>query len=132
MGLNYIVLMGRLTKDPEYRMTQTQKAVTSFKIAVDRDYNQGEKQTDFVDIVTFGKTAEFVHSYFSKGMMAIVEGKLQSREWTDKNDQKRVQWEVLADRVRFGESKREKKPVNVSADSAFTELSGEIDGELPF
>ena len=138
MSLNHIALMGRLTKDPELRYTQTQKPVATFTLAVDRDYNPtGEKETDFPQIVAWNKTAEFVHQYITKGNMVIVTGRLQSREWTDKNDNKRVSWEVVADHVYFGESKKaEQKPVSVAYDEpttggAFAELS-DSDGELPF
>lgn len=84
--LNKIFLMGRLTRDPEMRHTQNGTAVVSFSIAVDRDFKDkqsGEKVTDFVDIVAWRSTAEFVDKYFSKGRMAVVEGRLQIRDWTD-------------------------------------------------
>lgn len=131
--LNSVTLAGRLTKDPELRYTQTQKPVTTFTIAVDRDYNPtGEKETDFPQIVAWNKTAEFVNQYITKGSMVIVTGRLQSREWTDKNDNKRREWEVIADRVYFGESKREsaQKAVDISA-SSFADLDEE-DPDLPF
>lgn len=131
--LNSVTLQGRLTKDPELRYTQTQKPVATFTIAVDRDYNPtGEKETDFPQIVAWNKTAEFVHQYFTKGSMVIVTGRLQSREWTDKNDTKRREWEVIADHVYFGESKKSAKPVDVEApQSSFTELA-DTDEDLPF
>lgn len=131
--LNSVILQGRLTKDPELRYTQTQKPVATFTIAVDRDYNPtGEKETDFPQIVAWNKTAEFVHQYFTKGSMVIVTGRLQSREWTDKNDTKRREWEVIADHVYFGESKKSAKPVDVEApQSSFTELA-DTDEDLPF
>lgn len=131
--LNSVILQGRLTKDPEIRYTQSQKPVATFTLAVDRDYNPtGEKETDFPQIVAWNKTAEFVHQYITKGSMVIVTGRLQSREWTDKNDNKRVSWEVIADRVYFGESKRESAPkaVDISA-SSFADLD-EADPDLPF
>lgn len=107
--LNQIVLMGRLTRDPELRHTQSGLSVTSFTIAVDRDFGQNgeEKQTDFIDIVAWRNTAEFVSKYFTKGRMAVVNGRLQIRDWTDKDGNKRRNAEVLADRVYFGDSKRE-------------------------
>ncbi len=108
--LNHIVLMGRLTRDPELRYTQSNLPVVSFSIAVDRDYSGkdgGEKQTDFIDIVAWRSTAEFVSKYFSKGRMAVVSGRLQLRDWTDKNGSKRRSAEVVADNVYFGDSKRD-------------------------
>lgn len=119
--LNHIVVMGRLVRDPELRRTQSGTAVTSFTIAVDRDFQTKgeEKQTDFIDCVAWRSTAEFIAKYFLKGSMAIVSGKLQIREWTDKEGNKRRNAEVVADNVYFGESKRNdttngtNKPVNV-------------------
>src|SRR5574344_2114545 len=108
--LNHIVLMGRLTRDPELRRTQTGTAVASFTLAVDRDFSSrdsGEKQTDFIDIVAWRSTAEFVSKYFFKGQMAVVEGRLQIRDWTDKDGGKRRSAEVVADNVYFGDSKRD-------------------------
>ena len=106
--LNHIVLMGRLTRDPELRQTQSGVSVASFSLAVDRDYQKrdsGEKQTDFIDIVAWRSTAEFVSKYFSKGKMAVVSGRLQIRDWTDRDGGKRRSAEVVADNVYFGESK---------------------------
>lgn len=110
--LNQIVLMGRLTRAPELRHTQSGLSVASFTIAVDRDFGQNgeEKQTDFIDIVAWRNTAEFVSKYFTKGRMAVVNGRLQIRDWTDKDGNKRRNAEVLADRVYFGDSKREDAP----------------------
>ena len=108
--LNHIVIMGRLTRDPELRRTQSGTAVTTITVAVDRDYqsrDSQEKQTDFIDVVAWSSTAEFVSKYFSKGKMIVVEGSLQSRKWQDKNGQNRVSWEVRANNVYFGESKRD-------------------------
>ena len=106
--LNQIVLMGRLTRDPELRRTGSGVAVASFTLAVDRDFAaQGaEKETDFVDIVAWRNTAEFVSRFFTKGRMAVVTGRLQIRNWTDKEGNKRRSAEVVADNVYFGESKR--------------------------
>ena len=105
--LNHIVLMGRLTRDPELRRTGSGVAVASFTLAVDRDYAvQGaEKETDFVDIVAWRNTAEFVSKYFTKGRMAVVSGRLQIRNWQDKEGNKRRSAEVVADNVYFGDSK---------------------------
>ena len=107
--LNQIVLMGRLTRDPELRYTQSQTPVATFRIAVDRDYSGrdgAERQTDFIDIVAWRQSAEFVSKYFNKGSMIIVVGRLQMRDWTDREGNKRTSAEVVADRVMFGESKR--------------------------
>lgn len=108
--LNRIVLMGRLTRDPELRHTQSGVAVASFTLAVDRDFRDkstGEKATDFIDIVAWRQTGEFVSRYFTKGRMAVVEGRLQLRDWTDKEGNKRRNAEVVADNVYFGDSKRD-------------------------
>ena len=146
--LNHIVLMGRLTRDPELRRTGSGVAVASFTLAVDRDYAaQGaEKETDFVDIVAWRNTAEFVSKYFTKGRMAVVTGRLQIRNWQDKEGNKRRSAEVVADNVYFGESKRREggdmrgeprhsssydAPAPSMGASAFSDL-GDDDGELPF
>ena len=115
--LNRIVLMGRLTRDPELRRTQSGTAVTSFTIACDRDFKaqSGEKETDFIDIVAWRGTAEFVSKYFAKGRMAIVEGRLQIRDWTDNNGGKRRSAEVVADNIYFGDSKRDSAPGDYGA-----------------
>ena len=107
--LNHIVVMGRLTRDPELRYTQSQLPVASFAVAVDRDFSGkdgGEKQTDFIDCVAWRHTAEFVSKYFAKGSMAVVSGRLQIRDWTDREGNKRRSAEIVADNVYFGESKR--------------------------
>ena len=109
--LNHIVLMGRLTRDPELRRTASGVAVTSFTLAVDRDFGgnreTGEKETDFIDVVAWRQTGEFVSKYFTKGRMAVVSGRLQIRGWTDKEGNKRRTAEVVADNVYFGDSKRD-------------------------
>ncbi len=108
--LNHIVIMGRLTRDPELRRTGSGIAVTSFSLAVDRDFapkDGGERETDFIDCVAWRQTGEFVSKYFTKGRMAVVSGRLQIRNWTDKDGNKRRSAEVVADNVYFGESKRE-------------------------
>lgn len=133
--LNKIIIMGRLTRDPEMRHTQTGTAVTSFTMAVDRDFKPqiGEKETDFIDVVVWGNTAEFAANYFTKGRMAIVEGRLQVRGWQDKDGNKRKTTEVVADRMYFGDSKQEAKQESkkqtAPADD-FCEI--EDDGDLPF
>lgn len=148
--LNHITLMGRLTRDPELRYTQSQLPVVSFTLACDRDFggrDGAEKQTDFIDIVAWRQTAEFVSKYFTKGSMAVVSGRLQIRDWTDKEGNKRRSAEVVADNVYFGETKRSRDESSsggyrstsdsyrsfdsAPAASAFSELS-DTDGELPF
>ncbi len=107
--LNHITIMGRLTRDPELRYTQSQTPVASFTLAVDRDFSGrdgGERQTDFIDCVAWRQTAEFVNKYFTKGSMAVVAGRLQIRDWTDRDGNKRRSAEVVAENVYFGESKR--------------------------
>ena len=149
--LNKIVLMGRLTRDPELRKTGSGTAVTSFTLAVDRDFKtqDGEKETDFIDIVAWRGTAEFVFKYLSKGRMAVVSGRLQIRNWTDKEGNKRRSAEVVADNVYFGDSKRDNAgdmggysapaytaptggySAPVGGPSGFAEIHEE-DGDLPF
>jgi len=107
--LNRVILMGRLTRDPELRHTQNGIAVASFTLAVDRDFGSKdgqEKQTDFIDIVAWRNTAEFVSRYFNKGRMAVVEGRLQIRPWEDKDGNKRRNAEIVADNIYFADSKR--------------------------
>ena len=107
--LNHITIMGRLTRDPELRRTGTGTAVASFTVAVDRDFggrDGGERETDFIDCVAWRQTGEFVSKYFTKGSMIVVSGRLQIRNWNDKDGNKRRSAEVVADSVYFGESKR--------------------------
>ena len=106
--LNHIVIMGRLTRDPELRTTQSGVSVTSFTVAVDRDFggrDGGERQTDFIDCVAWRQTGEFVSKYFHKGSMIVVSGRLQSRKWQDRDGNNRTNWEINADNVYFGESR---------------------------
>ena len=105
--LNHIVTMGRLVRDPELRHTQSGIPVTSFTIACDRDYKDanGDKATDFLDIVAWRNTAEFVSKYFTKGRMAVVDGRLQLRDWIDREGNKRRSAEIVANSVNFGDSK---------------------------
>ena len=108
--LNHIVIMGRLTRDPELRRTGSGIAVASFTLAVDRDFGKnenGERETDFIDCVAWRQTGEFVSKYFTKGRMAVVSGRLQIRSWTDKDGNKRRTAEVVADNVYFGDSRRD-------------------------
>ena len=151
--LNHIVIMGRLARDPELRRTQTGTPVASFRLAVDRDFKDkstGERSTDWIDVVAWRQTAEFVSRFFTKGRMAVVEGRLQTRDWTDREGGKRVTTEIVADNIYFGDSKRDgagdygSAPApSYSAPAAggygspagghsdFAEI-GEEDGELPF
>ncbi len=130
--LNKIFIMGRLTRDPELRRTQGGNAVTSFALAVDRDFKSadGTKETDFIDVVAWRNTAEFAAKYFTKGRMAVVEGRLQMRDWTDKEGNKRRSAEVVADNIYFGDSKREDASAGNSAPT-FEEIE-EDGGDLPF
>ena len=140
--LNKIIIMGRLTRDPELRRTGSGTAVTSFSLACDRDFKSqsGEKETDFIEVVAWKNTAEFVSKYFSKGRMAVVEGRLQIRDWTDKAGNKRTTAEVVADNVYFADSKRSES--NDNQKENFNALSGRLsddfvpaseeDGEIPF
>ena len=146
--LNKVFIMGRLTRDPELRHTQSGTAVASFSLAVERDFKDkttGERTTDFIDVVAWRGTAEFVSRFFTKGRMAVVVGSLQIRDWTDKDGNKRRSAEVIAESVYFGDSKRDADPLDKLADDAapvsypdpagspgeFAELT-EDDGELPF
>ncbi len=140
--LNKIIIMGRFTRDPELRRTGSGTAVTSFSLACDRDFKSqsGEKETDFIEVVAWKNTAEFVSKYFSKGRMAVVEGRLQIRDWTDKAGNKRTTAEVVADNVYFADSKRSES--NENQKENFNALSGRLsddfvpiseeDGEIPF
>ena len=142
MALNKIFLQGRLTRDPELRRTGSGAAVTSFSLACDRDFKSqsGDKETDFIEVVAWKNTAEFVSKYFSKGRMAVVDGRLQIRDWTDKAGSKRTTAEVVADNVYFADSKRSES--NENQKENFNALSGRLsddfvpiseeDGEIPF
>ena len=139
--LNHIVVMGRLTRDPELRRTGSGTPVASFTLAVDRDFSGkdgGEKETDFIDCVAWRQTGEFVSKYFTKGRMAVVSGRLQIRSWTDKDGNKRRTAEIVADNVYFGDSKQA-----TSNDSGATgayatppaqdfEMLDDPDAQLPF
>lgn len=123
--LNHITVMGRLTRDPELRYTQQGTAVASFTLACDRDFAKGE--ADFIDIVAWRNSAEFVSKHFSKGRMAVVSGRLQFREWTDKEGNKRRNAEVVADNIYFGDSKKADTAMAGGAESAFTPVANEDD-----
>lgn len=130
--LNEIILMGRLTRDPELRHTQSGTKVASFALAVDRDYKDasGEKETDFIDIVAWRATAEFVSKYFTKGRMAVVKGRLQIRDWTDKDGGKRRSAEVVAESVYFADSRKaDAAPQAPDPDWMYGNEDG---GELPY
>lgn len=104
--LNRTTMMGRLTADPELRKTQSGVSVCSFRIANDRDYvKDGEKETDFFDVVAWRATAEFICKYFTKGRMIVLDGRFQTREWTDREGNKRVAVELVVDNAYFGDSK---------------------------
>ena len=137
---NHIGIMGRLVRDPELRRTQSGTAVVSFTLAVDRDFTDkqtGEKATDFIDVVAWRSTAEFVSKYFTKGRMAVVSGRLETRNWTDKDGNKRKAVEVIAESVYFGDSKKESSGgttyggYDLPAAGGFAEIN-EDDGDLPF
>ena len=154
--LNHIVIMGRLTRDPELRYTQSQTPVASFTVAVDRDFggrDGGERQTDFIDCVAWRQTGEFVSKYFHKGSMIVVSGRLQSRKWQDRDGNNRTNWEIVADNVYFGESRRDSESgsyessrssgydnrsfsatqqSSTPAQSPFSVMEDADDGELPF
>lgn len=144
--LNHISIMGRLAHDPELRSTQSGTAVASFTLAVDRDFKDkstGEAAVDWIDCVAWRQTAEFVSRYFTKGRMAVVDGRIQIRDWTDKEGNKRRSAEVVAEHVYFGDSKRDGQGESTSGSvsryqapqqpgkDSFAELE-EDDGELPF
>jgi single-strand DNA-binding protein len=137
--LNHICIMGRLTRAPELRHTQSDIAVASFTVACERDFDEGgEKKSDFIDVVAWRQTGEFVSKFFDKGSMAVVSGRLQIRDWTDKEGNKRKSAEIVAERVYFGESKKDKgeaRGTDTAPDKptgGFAELDDEDDGSLPF
>ena len=149
--LNHIEIMGRLGRDPELRHTQSGTPVASFSLAVDRDFKDkstGERATDWIDVVAWRSTGEFVSKYFSKGRMAVVEGRLQLRDWTDKEGNKRRSAEILASSAYFGDSKPKdgsstggkagkdddfQLPGDFGAgsDNGFADMTDD-DGDLPF
>ena len=136
--LNHITIMGRMVRDPELRRTGTGVAVTSFTLAVDRDYSGkdgGEKETDFIDCVAWRNTGEFVSKYFAKGSMAVVSGRLQIRNYTDKDGNKRKAAEIIADNVYFGDSKSGSTAGNTDPFAAPVQNFANLDipdYELPF
>lgn len=151
--LNHVVLMGRLTAEPDYRTTQSGVALARFTLAVERDYQQnGERQTDFIDITTWRSTADFVSKYFRKGQLVVVHGSIQTGSYTDNDGNKRKSWNVQAQHVYFAEGKRDSEPQSapsyttqpqsnsVSTSSAYTSPSYDNysdftpvgDDDLPF
>lgn len=139
MSLNKICIMGRLTADPELRRTQSGTAVTSVTLAVDRDFKDqdGNRATDFIPVVAWKGTAEAMAKYFYKGRMAVVTGRLQLRDWTDKDGNKRRTAEIVADNVYFGDSKKPEGSDSAQAENATEGTYGgfaeaEDDGDLPF
>ena len=139
--LNKVFVMGRLARDPELRRTQNGTAVASFTLAVDRDYKgaSGERETDWIDCVAWRQSADFVSRYFTKGRMAVVEGKLQIRDWTDNNGNKRRNTEVLVENIYFGDSKNtkpgepatERAPNYAPPKQEYTDMSDDQE-EMPF
>lgn len=144
MSLNKAIIMGRLTKDPELRYTQSGKPVASITLAVDRGFKtqDGSRATDFIPVVAWDKRAELLHNYFAKGRMAIVEGRLQVRDYTDNDGNKRKVTEIVADSIYFGDSKKDDgAPRNTQAPARqpqppqkeqFAEIDDLDDGDLPF
>lgn len=130
--LNKVIVMGRMVRNPELRRTNSGTAVASFTIACDRDFKSdgGEHDADFIECVAWRNTAEFVSKYFAKGRMAVVSGRLQTRNWTDKEGNKRKATEIVAERVYFGDSKREELQSYAAPQESFAELPD--DGEIPF
>lgn len=139
--LNKVILQGRIGNDPELKTTTSGKEVCSINLAVDRDYKSqnGERETDWITVVAFREKAKFLSRYFSKGRMAVVEGRLQIRDWTDKDGSKRRTAEVVADNVYFGDSKNSTSGVtqqdnfgalNERMSHGFAEVDGGDD--LPF
>lgn len=142
--LNHITIMGRLTKDPELRRTGSGTAVASFTLAVDRDFGKEEKKTDFINCVAWRQTGEFVSKYFAKGRMMVADGRLEMREWTDRDGNKRISAEVIVENAYFGDSKKEGSGAqgsysapshngyqNYQAPQAYEPMDGD-DPQLPF
>ena len=132
--LNKIMIMGRLTRDPELRYTQSGTPVASFTVAVDRDFadQNGKRETDFIDCVAWRQGGEFVNKYFSKGSMIVVVGRLQIRDWSDKDGNKRRSAEIITENTYFGESKRKDSYSERPAEEPEFEELADDDGDLPF
>lgn len=131
--LNNCTIQGRLTRDPELRYTASNTPVVSFSLACERSRKNanGEYDTDFIDCISFGKTAEFVKNWFAKGMMAIVVGRIQSRNWEDRNGNKRTSIEINANEVLFGESKKDKRSGNTHYIDYDARAAQEVDDTFP-
>ena len=135
--LNKWIGMGRLTRSPDVRNTQSGVSVASFTIACDRDYKgtDGERETDFIDVVAWRQRAEFAGKYLEKGRMVVIEGRWQMRDYMDRDGNKRRAWEVLADNIYFADSKRadggSAPAAPAPAPGEFAEIDDD-DGELPF
>ena len=132
--LNHLTIMGRMTRDPELRYTNAGTAIASFALAVDRDFKgqDGQKETDFIECVAWRSTGEFAAKHFFKGKMAVVDGRLQIREWTDKQGNKRKSAEVVVDHIYFGDSRREQEQHEDNFPEPDFEEIGEDEGDLPF
>ena len=131
--LNKCFLQGRLVADPELRHTQSGAAVASLRLVVDRDFKDkdtGERKADFINVVAWRSTAEFVSRNFSKGRMAVVVGSLQIRDWTDKEGNKRTTAEVVAENVYFADSKRETQPEGNAPESSFPPVNSGFDDSI--
>ena len=137
--LNHVILQGRLTKDPKLRQTQNGVSVTTFTLAVERGFkSNGQKETDFINCSAWRQTAEFLSRYFGKGRMVLLEGRIEVRAYQDKEGNKRTAWDVVADRVYFGDSKPSEGSNSIQAEirdgteaqDGFAEI--EDDGDLPF
>ena len=140
--LNHIVLMGRLVRDPELRRTGSGVAVASFRVAVDRDFapkDGGERKADFIDCVAWRQTGEFISKFYAKGRMIVVDGRLEMRDWTDKDGNKRISAEINVANAYFGDSKKAQSEEsgymgfvkNTAPAQDFTPLEGD-DAQLPF
>lgn len=142
MSLNKIIVMGRIVNDIELKKTQSGIEVCSFKVACDRDFKSadGNKECDFIPVVAWRNTASFLAKYFGKGRMIVVDGKLQSRQWTDKNNNKRTEWEIQAENVYFADSKQSNSGIqssgvaneNTHNNVEFTEEDDFSEENLPF
>jgi single-strand DNA-binding protein len=135
MSLNKICIMGRMTADPELKNTPSGTSVVSFTIAVDRDFKDkqtGEKQTDFIDVTAWRGTAEFIHRFFGKGRVMVVDGRLQMRKWTDKDGNKRTSAEVVAENVYFGDAKSGGASESAPADLPWNKHVEDDDDGIPF
>ena len=147
--LNRVILMGRLTADPDYRTTQSGTTMARFTLAVERDFSgqQGERQTDFLDVLAWRGTADFVSKYFHKGQLVAVQGRIQVSDYTDREGKKRKSWDIVADQVYFAESRRSdgdnqnghnqpaRKNVNVEYEGSYDAMTGFApvnDDDLPF